>query len=823
MSSYRDYSSSGKNNGNDGSYSGPRKKQHGDLSNKQIENDPSNGMTARERHRAYRAQIEAERAERRRQEQIVEEARRQRAFESGKSSKIMATWKLRGGAKTKAWGEVRGGFFYTGSNPSNLIEPSIQEPSLLSPRYPVAESSDGMDPVRPYPTYADMTEKQRKGYVEFLAGKRDTTKDIGFVFLYLCGLERRLIIDASKPGEVSKEEHEKIVGELLRLMKVFGPESASLRHYIAMLLLYDGRVFDMLGAKKAATLFAPDVIVNNPVKLYDKTNNEDAMAYMLAGRLAQHGESVPPRLLVEVAVNRLLRTPAAVMRGLKRDDMHNEALIALMTERVSHIDFAKNSSIARRLDEVEYPLYFPASIGIRKARKIRVDSTIIPYEEDILHVEAIVRVALSCYQELCDAREALSSKNVKNILGTSLDVLRTACPDRCALDTHLANKRESSAVPMRVVIDDIRRRFGIDLEKASRGTLSAQSQDLIAVAAAINGWQAILPSVVECPASQFVRAKNDESYSIIMFRRGVAHSTRSGKRCIGRVFGADELDYSLSVPGDWNVPTCLAYIYAWFIKQSESLGVSDTQKFSARYFPNFVPRNHLTLRKNQIRLFFSIMSSVVFSELTSRGIKSCIDAVDFSDVKDLLFSLCDDKFGLMIPADALEALETLYAKAGEDKAMVLYDYHAGTYKIVHDNDTDGFSIDEERLSETISATTGVHEILNEAFSVDDEDYDDDDIAEQPIGETNYEQNDAQNDSKATDNKSDSSAGADTASEIVRKAFGGTDEMQTDDLIAKIIEMSGAVTSAQALEFVAEANNLVPDLVEIDGSDAYLNE
>lgn len=69
---------------------------------------------------------------------------------------------------------------------------SEDEPSAIYTNLPIAASSQGEKP--PYfPRYAELSDKQRRGYLDFLAAPFSGTHDVGYVFLFYYGLERQLL------------------------------------------------------------------------------------------------------------------------------------------------------------------------------------------------------------------------------------------------------------------------------------------------------------------------------------------------------------------------------------------------------------------------------------------------------------------------------------------------------------------------------------------------------------------------------------------------------------------------------------------------------
>lgn len=93
-------------------------------------------------------------------------------------------------------------------------------------------------PVRPgyamapsyYPSYRGFSPEQRHAYLAWLRkGRTDPTVDIGYVFLFFYGLERRLM------GEGAREDEADITAEVERLRDLYG-SNASFRRYSGELL-----------------------------------------------------------------------------------------------------------------------------------------------------------------------------------------------------------------------------------------------------------------------------------------------------------------------------------------------------------------------------------------------------------------------------------------------------------------------------------------------------------------------------------------------------------------------------------------------------------
>lgn len=109
-----------------------------------------------------------------------------------------------------------------------------QENCLIVPSQSVAKSfsANSNEELWYWPSYSEISPQCRREYLEWLAdGAKDPKINVGYVFLYFYGLERRLFFDRSK------EEAEEVLSEIRRLMEVYG-ENRSIRWYFSQALAF---------------------------------------------------------------------------------------------------------------------------------------------------------------------------------------------------------------------------------------------------------------------------------------------------------------------------------------------------------------------------------------------------------------------------------------------------------------------------------------------------------------------------------------------------------------------------------------------------------
>lgn len=198
---------------------------------------------------------------------------------------------------------IRGGLLYVGSGlPSGAPSyGSSVEPALLDPRLPCGAPGSGHMADLPYwPQYAGLTPTHRAAVLDWLAsGRADPNVDLGTVFVYFYGLERRLLIDGIRDRIPAVwQEAPYIIAEIKRLQGIYG-DSGSFRSYSRRLLLW------------AQVLFAGTVEFTTDL---DLTYQESDPAVTVAlGQLAATGAPLPWHVALRwylASEQRRLRTPA---------------------------------------------------------------------------------------------------------------------------------------------------------------------------------------------------------------------------------------------------------------------------------------------------------------------------------------------------------------------------------------------------------------------------------------------------------------------------------------------------------------------------------
>ena len=146
-----------------------------------------------------------------------------------------ARWVPPGEAINFADTTIPGGMIYLGAR---LQAPNGQvDPALISALPNIARVGNYRERQMSYwPSYTDISASARRAYINWLSeGRSHPECDLGYVFLFFYGLERRVIFDTPR-NPAAKEDWPAIAAELRRLLGIYGENSGSFRRYAGELL-----------------------------------------------------------------------------------------------------------------------------------------------------------------------------------------------------------------------------------------------------------------------------------------------------------------------------------------------------------------------------------------------------------------------------------------------------------------------------------------------------------------------------------------------------------------------------------------------------------
>ncbi len=198
---------------------------------------------------------------------------------------------------------IPGGMLYVGTN---LTAPApaygmIQEPALLNPLLTTAQPGTRLDEQLPYwPRYDQLDPAARAALLSWLAtGRQDPDINLGLVFVYFYGLERRIVVDAAK-DPIARAEVPALVAEVERLLKIYG-DSGSFRRYANQLVLY------------AHLTYSDTRLYRESVALRPQMEPHDVRVLVSLGQAVLDGQALSPDWALAwylVSEEVRLRTPA---------------------------------------------------------------------------------------------------------------------------------------------------------------------------------------------------------------------------------------------------------------------------------------------------------------------------------------------------------------------------------------------------------------------------------------------------------------------------------------------------------------------------------
>ena len=154
-----------------------------------------------------------------------------------------AQWHPAGKAATVQGYQIPVGMIYVGES---LPDASGYENDacLINPKLPVkpGEPWEAGEEMGYWPKYGQIPEKCRGSYLKWLStGRSEPEANIGYVFLFFYGIERRLFVDGPE-GLVSEFERTTLLDEVRRLLKIYG-KNRSFRGYASNLLAVQWALF----------------------------------------------------------------------------------------------------------------------------------------------------------------------------------------------------------------------------------------------------------------------------------------------------------------------------------------------------------------------------------------------------------------------------------------------------------------------------------------------------------------------------------------------------------------------------------------------------
>jgi uncharacterized tellurite resistance protein B-like protein len=169
---------------------------------------------------------------------------------------------------------ISGGMIYFGEYLTS-VSGWGSDPALINPKLDVNRESPDRDGrfMSYWPSYSDINPSSRAAYLEWLStGKNDPKVNIGYVFLYFYGLERRILHDA-KASTSARAEIQLLLAEIKRLLSIYGNNN-SFRNYAD----------NLIGT--AQILYQDKKLYNEPVPVFTKSYEYPLALKFALGQIA---------------------------------------------------------------------------------------------------------------------------------------------------------------------------------------------------------------------------------------------------------------------------------------------------------------------------------------------------------------------------------------------------------------------------------------------------------------------------------------------------------------------------------------------------------
>ena len=147
-------------------------------------------------------------------------------------------WVPAGQTVTVQGRELPGGMLYVGSDLPGVSPYVSIEPALIDPKLPGNHRSPDRsgDEMGYWPSYSEISTASRAAYLDWLAAGRPGGADIGYVFLFFYGIERRVVFDGVHLQE-ARAETPKLIDEVARLLELY-QDNNSFRGYAGTFLSF---------------------------------------------------------------------------------------------------------------------------------------------------------------------------------------------------------------------------------------------------------------------------------------------------------------------------------------------------------------------------------------------------------------------------------------------------------------------------------------------------------------------------------------------------------------------------------------------------------
>ncbi|MFT7641567.1 MAG: hypothetical protein ACI9G1_003318, partial [Pirellulaceae bacterium] len=255
--------------------------------------------------------------------------------------------------------------------------------SLIDGTLPVASAGSPVEEGLPYwPNYYDCSPAQRARYLDWLlSGKSDPSTELGYVFIYFYGLERRVLVDQA--------DYLPIAQELIRLLPIYD-SSNSFRRYTCTLLW-----LSLFLASQSAAV--PPAILGEAIAATGRWNDE--LLGMCLAILHDSKQSLPAHLAFLVSQNDSRSSSSVIVRR------HRDEFAKLFeTKYQGHFGDGIQLRASKRLKRINY---HPAS-GTLIRNLGAVDGISLPAMPNVLAISSQFKQIVQSWEESIEELKAYS-------------------------------------------------------------------------------------------------------------------------------------------------------------------------------------------------------------------------------------------------------------------------------------------------------------------------------------------------------------------------------------------------------------------------------
>lgn len=707
-----------------------------------------------------------------------------------------------------------------------------------------------------------LTAMQRGKFLQFLASDK-TAKDIddiGYVFLYFYGLERRLLIDAVY-GHISDTEHLDVVNEVWRLDREFGKINKRFHEDASSLLMFEGTLAKrvLLSSESDAYWTIDDEIRHDKLSTYNQTKVKRLLAYqhILLSRKSMHGFKIELKDIAMYAVLNMLNRVFSSTTGYRMPDIENATLwdaVKITLRRIKRAGVCSAENIRqhhRDMARIHKPSlaetlqYVPSGSAIQ-GRTLPIAQQLGSNIDLQLPMEELNKIAISAFQDF-----TYLAFNINNMQKPTENALNSVSPDviLCtrhyrseALHSCLSSQGKIAIIPAKTMQDAVLASFNYDCH---------QNKQLIKMI------QAAYSKVLEAYGFVPILDENNEQLGIIKkpsikigdaivaYSMPVLYDKTAGTPSVMRIEDAACLVSKDDIE--------LAWCYGWYSAMNDnSIPLHQVQKSIPLYLMHLPEQSQKTDMHN-MRNIIAIMLVAYATAGWQHAIdyktympKKEMDECGFDAVQSMMFSVLKRLYGAMIPPEQMNLAEKVYRHFKKNVSFILYDYQ----KFVPEQNDTNEGLDESILQQMIDETASVQSMLSRHMDVDGKTAGDMDGKQNGKSGSNTSGNQVESSKRqiaeqAEEHIDKQSGNVDAEQpdegkelsvreyqQYIVSCFGDNDEMPLDALIGKledfVLKHSGkTLTKAMVMSLIAKVNDDYQEsnddiLVDIDGNDALLN-